>query len=308
MNGKIICGDALETLKTMPSESVNCCVVSPPYYGLRDYGAKGQIGLERTPAEYVARLAEAFREVRRVLRGDGTLWIVIADSYAGNGKGVTKEKRSRKAGSGQSGIKPKDLVGIPWALAFALRDDGWYLRSSIIWQKPNPVPESCRDRPARSHENVFLLSKSLKYHYDRAAVAQPVAAGTHARMNRAVSPEHKYARAAFGQTVQTFNKPRPNRAGVETKLADTRNLRDVWTVSTKSYRGAHFAVYPPELITPCILAGCPPGGVVLDPFFGSGTTGEVALRLGRRYIGIDLNPDYCRLAEERLKGAIVESG
>jgi DNA modification methylase len=279
MDDKIICGGALETLRTLPDYSVNCCITSPPYYGLRDYGVDGQIGLERTPDEYIARLVKVFREVRRVLSRDGTLWVVIADSYA-----------------------EKNLLGIPWKLAFSLRDAGWYLRSAIIWHKPNALPESCRDRPTRSYENIFLLSKSAQYYYDRAAVAEPVAASTHARVKRAISGNHKYAAAAPGQTAQTICKPRQNRAGVEVKLADTRNLRDIWSVSTKNYRSAHFATYPVELITPCVLAGCPPDGVVLDPFFGSGTTGEAALKLGRRYIGIDLNPDYCRLAGERLKG------
>jgi DNA modification methylase len=302
---KIICGDALETLRTLPPESANCCITSPPYYGLRDYDASGQIGLEQTPQEYIARLIGVFGEVWRVLRNDGTLWVVIADSYAGSGKAVTKEKHLAHTRTGRSGIKPKDMIGVPWLLAFALRDDGWYLRSCIIWYKPNPLPESCRDRPTRAYEHVFLLSKSPQYYYDQKAVAEPVAAGTHARMKRAVSDNHKYARAAPGQTAQTFNKPRPNRSGVEVKLADTRNLRDVWSVGAKSYRGAHFATYPVELITPCVLAGCPPGGIVLDPFFGSGTTGEAALRLGRQYIGIDLNPDYRKLAEERLKGVLA---
>jgi DNA modification methylase len=278
MDNQIICGGALETLRTLTDESVNCCITSPPYYGLRDYGVDGQIGLERTP-EYVARLVAVFRETRRVLARDGTLWIVIADSYA-----------------------EKNLLGIPWKLAFSLRGDGWYLRSAIIWHKPNTLPESCRDRPTRSYENIFLLSKSAQYYYDQAAVAEPVAASTRARIKRAISDNHKYAAAAPGQTAQTIYKPRQNRAGVEVKLADTRNLRDIWSVSTKNYRDAHFATYPVELITPCVLAGCPPDGVVLDPFFGSGTTGEASLKLGRRYIGIDLNPDYCRLADERLKG------
>jgi DNA modification methylase len=319
---KIICGGAIETLRTFPAESVNCCVTSPPYYGLRDYGAGGQIGLEQTPAAYIARLVGVFREVRRVLKSDGTLWIVIADSYAGSGKGALKAERLREIKTKQSykysvdnpavkipktwdGIKPKDMIGIPWALAFALRGDGWYLRSNIIWRKPNPLPESCRDRPTRSYEHIFLLSKSPQYYYDQEAIKEPVAAGTHARMKRAVSGRHKYSGAAPGQTPQTFSRPRPNRAGIEVKLADTRNLRDVWTVSTKSYRGAHFAVYPTELITPCILAGCPAGGVALDPFFGAGTTGVAAVTLGRQYIGIDINPGYCQLAGERLKEAVT---
>jgi DNA modification methylase len=319
----VVCGGALETLRTLPDDSVNCCITSPPYYGLRDYGVDGQIGLERTPDEYIARLVEVFREVGRVLSRDGTLWVVIADSYAGSGKGAMKEGRLRELHNKQSykfsadnpaaklpkkwsNIKPKDMIGVPWLLAFALRDDGWYLRSAIIWHKPNALPESCRDRPTRSYEHIFLLSRSPQYYYDQAAVAEPVAASTRARIKRAISDNHKYTAAAPGQTAQTIYKPRQNRTGVEVKLADTRNLRDIWSVSTKNYRNAHFATYPVELITPCVLAGCPPGGVILDPFFGSGATGEAALKLGRRYIGIDLNPDYCRLAGERLK--VVISG
>jgi DNA modification methylase len=309
---KILCGDAAEILRALPAESVNCCITSPPYYGLRDYGADGQIGLERTPGEYTEKLVLVFREAKRVLAIDGTLWIVIADSYAGNGKSGSKTP-PRKSETPQSrspvrgGAKPKDLIGIPWMLAFALRDEGWHLRSDIVWHKPNPVPESCRDRPSRSYEHIFLLSKSPRYYYDKAAVALPVAAGTHARMKRAISAGHKYARAA-PTSPQTMNRPRPNRgADAETAFAETRNLRDVWTVTTKSYGGAHFSVYPAELITPCILAGCPPGGVVLDPFFGSGTTGEAALRLGRHCIGIDINPDYCLLAKERIGASIAET-
>ena len=320
---QILCGDAVEILRTLPPESVNCCVTSPPYYGLRDYGKDGQIGLEQTPAEYIARLVEVFREVKRVLRDDGTIWVVIADSYAGSGKGAMSKERLREVKNKQSykfstddpatkipktwdKIKPKDMIGIPWSLAFALRDDGWYLRSTVIWQKPNALPESCRDRPTRSYEYVFLLSKSYHYYYDQEAVKEPVAEGTIARMKRGVSGNHKYSEAAPGQTPQTFNRPRPNRTGIYVSLAKTRNLRDVWTVSTKAYHGAHFAVFPVELVEPCILAGCPTGGVVLDPFFGSGTTGVAAASLGRRFIGIDLNPDFCKLAEERLKGVVAD--
>jgi DNA modification methylase len=323
MDNNILCGDAPEVLKTLAAESVHCCITSPPYYGLRDYGVGGQIGLEATPAEYVSRLVDVFRQVRRVLRQDGTLWIVIADSYAGSAKGALPEKRLQESKSKQRyrystgnpaanipktwpNIKPKDMIGVPWLLAFALRDDGWYLRSEIIWHKPNALPESCRDRPTRSCEHIFLLAKSSRYYYDQAAVAEPIAEGTRARMRRAVSANHKYANAAPGQSLQTFNQPRPNRSGAEVTLVDTRNLRNMWSVSAKSYHGAHFATYPAELITPCVLAGCTPGGVVLDPFFGSGSTGEAALKLGRRYLGVDLNPAYCRLAEERLKGVSAD--
>ncbi|MDR2902998.1 MAG: site-specific DNA-methyltransferase [Clostridiales bacterium] len=296
MNGnKIICGDAVDILRTLPSKSVNCCITSPPYYGLRDYGVAGQIGREESPEMYITRLVEVFREVKRVLRDDGTLWIVIADSYAGS---AIKPQKS------WGGIKPKDMLGIPWSLAFALREDGWYLRSEIIWHKPNPVPESCRDRPTRSFEHVFLLSKSYHYYYNQDAVKEPIAAGTTARRKRAVSGDHKYVDARIGQPPQTFNRPRSNKSGVNMALPDTRNLRDVWTVSVKPYHGAHFAVFPTELITPCILAGCHAGGTVIDPFFGSGSTGVAAAMLGRNYIGIDINPDYCTLAEQRLRGVM----
>lgn len=316
---KIICGDALESLRELPAESVQMCVTSPPYYGLRDYNCDGQIGLEQTPAEYIERLVGVFREVWRVLMPDATLWLNIADSYAGSGKGAMKESRLRQIKNKQSykfsadnpaaklpktwkGVKPKDMIGIPWALAFALRDDGWYLRSDIIWHKPNPLPESCKDRPTRSYEHLFLLSKSYHYYYDHEAIKEPVAEDTHARMRRAISNDHKYATGAPGQTPQTFNRPRESRDGVEITFADTRNKRDVWSIATKSYRGAHFATYPVELVLPCILAGCPEGGTVLDPFFGSGTTGEAAAMLGRHFIGIDLNSEFCQLAQNRLEG------
>lgn len=301
----ILCGDAAQTLQTLPPESVNCCITSPPYYGLRDYGVDGQIGREASPEAYIARLVEAFHEVRRVLQNDGALWVVIGDTYAVSGRGASMAGRAKYAPASAE-VKPKDLLGIPWLLALALRRQGWYLRSAIIWHKPGALPENCRDRPTRSYEYVLLLSKSYHYYYDQEAVKVPVAAGTKARMKRAVSASHKYAGATPGQPPQTFNKPRPNRAGDESPLPDTRNLRDVWTVSAKPYRcGAHFAMFPIELITPCIQAGCPPGGVVLDPFVGSGTTCAAAATLGRRYIGIDISPEYCRIAEERLQGAAV---
>ncbi|MDR2903085.1 MAG: site-specific DNA-methyltransferase [Clostridiales bacterium] len=312
MNGnKIICGDAVDILRTLPSKSVNCCITSPPYYGLRDYGVAGQIGREESPELYIARLVEVFREVKRVLRDDGTLWIVIADSYA-DWSYAKKIRFSSKHSienvathqEFRASIKPKDMIGIPWSLALALREDGWYLRSEVIWHKPNPVPESCRNRPTRSFEHVFLLSKDYHYYYDQDAVKEPIATGTTARRKRAVSGNHKYADAAIGQPLQTFNRPRLNKSGENMALPDTRNLRDVWSVSVKPYHGAHFAVFPTELITPCILAGCPAGGTVIDPFFGSGSTGVSAATLGRRYIGIDINPEYCALAEERLRGVM----
>ncbi|MDR0819539.1 MAG: site-specific DNA-methyltransferase [Oscillospiraceae bacterium] len=309
---RIICGDALEILRTLPTESINCCVTSPPYYGLRDYGVDGQIGLETTPDEYISRLVSVFGEVKRVLRGDGTLWVNIADTYATGTNAPRQQSKNPGVGANRpeaqnsvpragtpKGCKAKDLIGVPWALAFALRDDGWYLRSAIIWHKPNALPESCRDRPTRSYEHILLLSKSPRYYYDQDAVRPPVAASTIERMKRGRSADNKYANGIPGQATQKINLPRAARPDFEPPT--TRNLRDVWSVSTSAYRGAHFAAFPVELITPCILAGSPENGIVLDPFFGSGTTGVAAKKLGRRYIGIDLNPDYCRLANERVK-------
>ena len=311
---EIICGDSLAILRELPSESVYSCVTSPPYYGLRDYGVDGQIGNEEKPSVYVERLVEIFREVRRVLKKDGTLWLNIADSYAGSGKGVWNKPVTERPKSKQvyhvfpnnsdatmpkqfEGIKPKDMIGIPWLLAFALRNDGWYLRSDIIWQKPNAMPEPVKDRPTKSYEHIFLLSKSPQYYYDAEVIMEPLQKSTVERNKRAVSASGKYAEGLPGQNMQRIFKPRSH-----TDASSMRNKRDVWTVSTNSYKvDGHFAVYPERLIEPCILAGCPVGGIVLDPFFGSGTTGAAAKRLGREYIGIDLNSDYCKIAAERIE-------
>ena len=313
MQDKIICGDALEALHGLPDQSVHCCVTSPPYWGLRDYGVDGQLGLEKTPEEYVDKLVEVFREVRRVLRDDGTLWLNLGDSYAtsppGNKPNTTalssglpnsiknqEMRRSAQAHKRNYGsLKPKNLVGIPWSVAFALRSDGWWLRSDIIWAKPNPMPESVRDRPTKSHEYIFLLAKSRKYYYDQDAIREPHAAADPAQSayrpayaeraakHKRFEGEGKYGKAAF----QSFHPK-------------GRNKRDVWWVSTKPFKGAHFAVFPPGLIRPCILAGCPEGGIVLDPFFGAGTVGVVAKQEKRHYIGIELNPDYVKMAKERI--------
>lgn len=281
----ILLGDSLVILKTIPSESVHCCVTSPPYYALRDYGTEGQIGRETTPEEYIERLVVVFSEVRRVLRPDGTLWLNIADTYC---------KRP------QQGAKQKDMLGIPWRLALALRNDGWYLRSNIIWEKGNAMPESVTDRCSRSYEHVFQLSKSKRYYFDRAAIAEPVAPSTLVRMRNGRGGSNKYAQSAPGQTVQGICLPRKAGSIPEEQLPTHRNKRDVWHINTGSYSGAHFAVFPVKLAETCILAGCPEGGVVLDPFFGSGTTGLAAKRHGRHYIGVEINPDFCRLAEERI--------
>ena len=308
----ILCGDALTVLKTMPDESVNCCVTSPPYYALRDYGVDGQIGREATPALYVARLTEIFREVRRVLTTDGTLWLNIADTYAGKGdQGEHIDPKYPNGRTGQvvalnkkvEGCKAKDLIGIPWLLAFELRQDGWYLRSDIIWMKANPMPESAKDRPSRCYEHIFLLSKSRKYFYDGDAIAEPVAETTIRRIKGGRSTKTKHGEVIPGQnTVQSINRPREAGTYTETDISMFRNKRDVWLINTVPYHGGHFAAFPPKLAETCILAGCPAGGIVLDPFLGSGTTAAVAKQLDQHYIGIELNPDYCALAEQRIGG------
>jgi DNA modification methylase len=300
---KIFIGDSLTILRSLQSNSVQTCVTSPPYFGLRDYGMKGQLGLEDTPAAYVQKLVELFREVRRVLRDDGTLWLNLGDSYAagGNGGHGAKQHSNRgtralagKAKKAPNGLKPKDLVGIPWRVGFALQADGWYLRQDIIWAKPNPMPESVTDRCTKAHEYIFLLSKSPKYYYDAAAIKtkwKPNASDIRRSLEGSPKYNGKHKNGYNGNTTD---------GGVIGNALKGANKRSVWTVSTRPYRGAHFATFPPDLITPCILAGAPNDGVVLDPFFGSGTTGAVAKSLGRQYIGIELNPAYVTLARERL--------
>ena len=303
MTYKILVGDALEQLKTIPDGTVNTCVTSPPYYGLRDYGVDRQIGLEESPEQNINRLVEVFREVKRVLKDDGTLWVNIGDSYAGSGgagnqfgqleKGLNKYKQASKPH--EMGIKPKDLIGIPWMLAFALRADGWYLRQDIIWAKPNPMPESVKDRCTKSHEYIFLLSKSKRYYFDSKGIAEPsVCFGN--------DPRSKNKRTPYQQGKSLGNDFQGKISCVAYPSNGMRNKRDVWNVPLRSYKGAHFAVYPPKLIEPCVLAGCPVDGWVLDPFLGSGTTALVALQNDRNCVGIELNPVYAQLAEERIKG------
>lgn len=310
----ILHGDALSVLKTIDDESINCCVTSLPYYNLRDYGVKGQIGLEETPEQYIQKLIEIFREVKRVLKSDGTLWVNIADSYAGSGKGRSKggavkmknfsekQKTNRGAINGIltkttcENCKPKDLIGIPWMLAFALRADGWYLRQDIIWHKPNPMPESVKDRCTKSHEYIFMLSKSPRYYFDNKAIQEP--ATTYSDLQRRVKNGHgewKTKKAASTYAVSGTGRSRESLYTVGGK----RNKRDVWSVTSKPFKGAHFATFPPDLIEPCILAGCPEGGIVLDPFGGSGTTGMVAKNNGRDFILIELNPEYIKICEDR---------
>ena len=297
----IMCGDAMDQLSAMASDSVQCCVTSPPYFNLRDYGAPGQLGREASPGEYVEKLVKVFREVRRVLRPDGTLWLNIGDSYtSGNRKNRGRDEKlpARTVGwhpPTPHGMKPKDLMGIPWMVAFALRADGWYLRQDIIWHKPNAMPESVRDRCTRSHEYIFLLSKLEQYYFDADAIREPFVTPPRTGERRSYSPgcasSFDMERGHIGQHGNFAGLPlNPN----------GKNKRDVWAVSTSSFKGAHFAVFPEKLAEPCILAGCPKGGLVLDPFMGSGTTGVVAKRLGRGFIGIDINPDYCDMAADRI--------
>lgn len=315
---QILVGDCIDMMRTLPAQSVQCCVTSPPYFGLRDYGMADQIGLEQTPAEFIARLVMVFREVRRVLRDDGTVWVNMGDTYAsiagGYAPGGSAGKHDivslatrgavlrGKRRSPPSGLKQKDLMGIPWRLAFALQDDGWYLRQDIIWHKPNPMPESTRDRCTKAHEYLFLLSKSPRYYYDQEAIREPAIGGqTEAAMQfgrNGPSGEHIIP-------GQRFAQHRPGRP-TPTPVTDTRNKRSVWTVATAGYQGAHFATFPPDLIRPCILAGAPRGGVVLDPFGGAGTTAVVAMQEGRKSILCELNPEYAAMAEQRIAAAWLD--
>lgn len=302
---KILCGDALEQLKAIPSESVDMCVTSPPYYALRDYGVDGQIGLEETPEAYIQKLVDVFHEVKRVLKADGTLWLNIADSYCGTGdKGNYKDPKYADGRNGQSvsktkkipGIKSKDLIGIPWLLAFALRADGWYLRQDIIWAKPNPMPESVTDRCTKSHEYIFLLSKSPKYYFDYKAIQE---VGKSSLQQSGI----RFGGSKYGDNDDPHYATKSGNEW-QPKATDNgdilRNKRDVWQVSTQAITEAHFATFPEKLIEPCIPAGSRRGGAVLDPFFGSGTTGRVATAHGREYIGIELNPEYIEIANKRL--------
>jgi len=328
IGSQILTGDCLSILPTLHDKSVHCCVTSPPYFGLRDYGHDGQIGLEPTPDEYVSKMVQVFREVRRVLRDDGTLWLNLGDSYAAqrggspmpaetlaggiSGHGDKVAKRGRESAylphrnAASLGLKHKDLMGIPWRVAFALQADGWYLRQDIIWHKPNPMPESVTDRCTKAHEYMFLLSKSERYHFDAEAIREENADPT--RTNYTPG-KRAYAE---GNTDQCPGKRTRRNDGFEKyaegAICQGRNKRSVWTVCTKPFRGAHFATFPPDLIFPCIMAGCPADGVVLDPFNGSGTTGMVALQNGRRYVGIELNPEYVALSVERMGilGSLME--
>ncbi|MCX2891677.1 site-specific DNA-methyltransferase [Pseudomonas sp. DCB_BI] len=313
---RILVGDCIEMMRTLPDQSVHTCITSPPYFGLRDYGVDGQIGLEASPREFIDNLVAVFREVRRVLRDDGTLWVNLGDSYASGGRGGggrymaergdgAWQGRGEATGwrSAPTGWKHKDLLGLPWRLAIALQDDGWYLRQDIIWHKPNPMPESIKDRCTKAHEYLFLLSKSPRYYFDQGAIREPARAQSApdgASRRNSFARETKYTEGEHGQTAQ-------HRAGRDDiDYDETRNKRSVWTVATASFKGAHFATFPPDLIRPCVLAGAPRGGLVLDPFGGAGTTALVAMQEGRQSVTCELNPEYAALARQRLDVAWIE--
>lgn len=294
-NINLLHGDCIERLKDLEDKSVQCCVTSPPYWGLRDYGTDGQLGMEKTPNEYVSNLVNVFREVWRVLNDDGTLWLNLGDSYnsgrdGGHPDGGKQGKRpcyQGRSGANVVGLKPKDLIGIPWRVAFALQADGWYLRQDIIWHKPNPMPESVKDRCTKAHEYIFLLSKSPKYYFDVDAIKEP----------------SRYPKGPGNK------KPRVIPGSIELRLGlglqnigsrATRQKRSVWSVTTKGFKGAHFATFPPDLIEPCILAGSKAGDTVLDPFAGAATTGIVSKKHARNFIGIEINSEYLEIARARL--------
>lgn len=344
MGVQILTGDCRDILPTLPEKSVHCCVTSPPYWGLRDYGVAGQIGLESSPEEYISEMVKVFREVHRVLRDDGTLWLNLGDTYAGargqGSRGVvsTSETTTLQGGSclrggGKNlgsmttvsrrrdntpiprsdvlvaGLKPKDLVGIPWRVALALQADGWWLRCDIIWHKPNPMPESCTDRPTKAHEYVFLLSKSEKYYYNHEAIKEPVTGTAHARRGYKTPDGWDTSSGDGGPKTAPYGSGIKSNESFSAAIVDliaSRNKRSVWTVPTQAYSAAHFATFPEKLIEPCIKAGCPPGGTVLDLFGGSGTTGRVATRLRRNSILIDLNQEYVELQHKRTSGVQIE--
>lgn len=296
-------GDCREVLRGLEESSVHCVVTSPPYWGLRDYGADGQLGLEETPADHVANMVEVFREVRRVLREDGTLWLNYGDGYANSSSDATKTFRNPEFNKNRPsraatktppraippGLKPKDLCGIPWRVAFALQEDGWWLRQDIIWHKPNPMPESCTDRCTKAHEYIFLLAKSPRYYYNAEAIKEAAA-------KAGVIP-------GGGKKTDAGRNDgdRDGRSMCTEPVRATRNRRSVWTIATAPYPGAHFATFPPDLVRPCIMAGCPDGGTVLDPFTGSGTVAEVARANGCKFVGAELNAEYIELAKKRLQ-------
>lgn len=357
IENKILNKDCLSGLKDIPDNCIDCCVTSPPYWGLRDYGSDLQLGLEATPEQYIQNLTNVFLEVYRVLKKSGTLWINIGDTYAGSGKGSfthpstnqnwmqgtnigSSKSTSRKRlihGYSDHDLKPKDLVGIPWMLAFALRKTGWYLRQDIIWHKPNPMPESVKDRCTKSHEYIFLLTKSKKYYYDHETIKTPLADASIARLIQNIEEQNGSDRVPNKtngkmKAVRPSRNPRPSddrkgnqgTGGIPISLNGSNiknhnnylnengellhgskaNKKSVWTVTTKPFKEAHFATFPQELIVDCIKAGCPENGIVLDPFMGAGTTALVANKLNRKYLGYEINHDYIEIANQRLKNEL----
>ena len=295
----ILIGDVRERLREIAAGSVQCAVTSPPYWGLRDYGHDGQIGLEQTPEEYVAEIVAVFREVRRVLADDGVLWLNLGDSYAGSGKGPAgnlgakhneRHLEHKHGAIVPEGLKPKDLVGIPWRVAFALQADGWWLRQDIIWHKPNPMPESVTDRCTKGHEYLFMLTKSARYYFDNQAIAEPCAGPRPTRI--------QFGGNKYGDSDDPRHQTKSGNVYVDKGM---RNRRSVWTIPTKPFRGAHFAVMPEALVEPCILATSRLDDTILDPFLGSGTVGVVAQRHGRKWIGCELNPAYAEIAQARIE-------
>ena len=327
----IYTGSAGTILPALPSESVHCCVTSPPYYGLRDYGHPDQIGLEPTVEEYILHLVQVFRGIRRVLRKDATCWVNLGDTYASGKTGRAdtdasgRERLSQYGHKGNAnkdinqaapmrqrkiptGLKTKDLIGIPWMVAFALRNDGWYLRQDIIWHKPNPMPESVKDRCTNSHEYIFLLTKSARYWYDADAIAENALYGSKgSEFHTGKTGEHQLGRAS--KKRGEFNGKTNDLPGREAfrAITETRNRRSVWSIATRPYTDAHFATFPLDIPRLCISAGCPEGGIVIDPFFGAGTTGLAAMQLSRQYIGIELNPEYTALAQKRLHPSLSQT-
>jgi DNA modification methylase len=325
MRNKIYNENCLTGLKKLPENSIDCCITSPPYFGLRDYGTAEQIGLEETPELFVAAMVEVFTEVKRVLKNDGTLWLNLGDSYSGAGGASghneqtmnlgakTKDYGAVKSGGKRYGLKAKDLIGIPWMVAFALRSSGWYLRQDIIWNKPNPMPESVTDRCTKSHEYIFLMSKSAKYYYDNDSIKTDATYSSIQRTNQDLENQKGSDRVP-GKTngnmkaISTFG----NRNGQLNKLhsgneyfpLEKANKRSVWTVTTKPFSEAHFATFPQDLIVDMVKAGCPEDGIILDPFMGAGTTAVVARKLNRNYVGFELNTAYIKIAENRLRNEL----
>lgn len=320
-SGKLYQGDCLDIMKTLPNESINCGITSPPYWGLRDYGVKDQLGLEETLEEYVEKMVRIFHEFKRVLKYNGTLWLNLGDKHNSGSPGARDPERWPKQSSNNHppkksvlrNLKTKDLVGIPWRVAFALQADGWYLRQDIIWHKPNPMPESVTDRCTKAHDYIFLLSKSPKYYFDNEAIKEPCSANTNPKISKEKIYKIKQARLRGNNTSagSKYSSPKTHTTNGLVKQnssfenavclpVKTKNKRSVWTVATKAFKGAHFATFPPDLILPCVLAGCPEGGVIMDMFFGAGTTGLVAMEKNRKFLGVELSEKNCKIAIDRF--------